>query len=371
MGVVGWSGYALALPLAMMFPTLWAFSRSRTTATIVSAAYFLVASRGLPQGVANFYASDLWPGLALWIVASLAFVIVHSTLWTDRQGKGTALRYVAAAVLMAIPPFGIAGWAHPITAAGVLFPGWGWVGLAVCAAGLIVMTTRRWPAAAIVLVGFWLWSAATWTSPGLPEGWRGVDLEQGKNLGRDTSLEQQRDLIATVKRATSKGAHVVVLPESALGFWTSTTERIWQGELTGSRVTVISGAAVIDRAGYDNVLIAISSEGGRILYRERMPVPVSMWQPWLAWSGQAGGAGAGFFTNPVVVVDGKWIAPLICYEQLILWPVIQSLLHRPDMIIAAGNGWWTSGTSIVAIQNASTTAWARLFGLPLVTSFNT
>jgi hypothetical protein len=60
---------------------------------------------------------------------------------------------------------------------------------------------------------------------------------------------------------------------------------------------VIAGAAVVARAGYDNVLVAISSDGGRILYHERMPVPVSMWQPWLAWSGQ-GGAQAGFFTNP-------------------------------------------------------------------------
>jgi hypothetical protein len=46
------------------------------------------------------------------------------------------------------------------------------------------------------------------------------------------------------------------------------------------------------------------------------------------------------------------------------------MLHRPEIIVAAGNGWWTSGTSIIAIQNASTTAWARLFDLPLVTAFN-
>jgi diguanylate cyclase (GGDEF)-like protein len=135
-------------------------------------------------------------------------------------------RYAAAAVLMAIPPFGIVGWAHPITAAGVLFPGWGWAGFGVAAAGLIVMTTRWWPAAASALAGFWLWSAATWTSPGLPEGWRGVDLEQGKNLGRGTSLEQQRDLIATVKRAAGEGARFILLPESALGFWTPTVERL-------------------------------------------------------------------------------------------------------------------------------------------------
>lgn len=354
----------------MTFPMLWAFSRSRVTAAFVSAGYFLAASRGLPHGVANFYAADLWPGILLWIVASLAFVILHAALWTDRPGQARALRYGAAAVLMAIPPFGIVGWAHPITAAGVLFPGWGWAGFGAAAAGLIVMTTRWWPAAAVILVGFWLWSAATWTGPGLPEGWTGVDLEQGKNLGRDTSLEQQRDLIATVKRAAGGDARVVVLPESSLGFWTPSVERLWKGELAGSSVIVIAGAAVVERAGYDNVLVAMSSDGTRILYRQRMPVPVSMWQPWLAWGGQGGGARAGFFTNPVVEFGGRRIAPLICYEQLIVWPVLQASLHGPDMIVAAGNGWWTSGTSIIAVQQASAAAWARLFTLPLVTAFN-
>jgi hypothetical protein len=369
-GTVGWSGNMLALPVAMFFPLLWAKSPTRVVAAVVSGGYFLAASRGLPQGVANFYASDLWPGLLLWIVASLAFVVVHTTLWTDRPGKGRALRYVAAAVLMAVPPFGIAGWAHPITAAGVLFPGWGWFGLGATAILLVIMTGRRWQIAVAVLGGLYVWSATTWTPSNVPNAWAGVDLELGKNLGRDASLEHHRGLIATVRQVADNGARVVVLPEGALGFWTPTVERYWQGELADSRVIVIAGATVIERAGYDNVLVAISSEGARILYHERMPVPASMWQPWLAWSGRGGGARAGFFTNPVVELGGQRIAPLICYEQLIVWPVLQSMLHRPDMIVAAGNGWWTSGTSIIAIQNASTTAWARLFDLPLVTALN-
>lgn len=367
---VGWSGHVLALPVAFLFPTLWAFSSSRLTAAAVSMGYFLAASRGLPQGVANFYASDLWPGLLLWVVASLTFVVVHAALWTKQPGKGRALRYLATAVVMAAPPFGIVGWAHPITAAGVVFPGWGWWGLAAAAAGLIMMTTRWWPAAAIALGGFWLWSATTWTLPSLPEGWKGVDLELGQSLGRDVTLDRHRDLVATVKHVAGEGARVVVLPESTLGFWTPTVEWFWRDELRGSAVTVIAGAAIVDPSGYDNVILAISDASAGLLYRERMPVPVSMWQPWRAWVGESGGARAHFFANPVVEIDGKRLAPLICYEQLIVWPVVQSMLHSPDLVVVTGNGWWTDGTSIVAIQKASAEAWAKLFGVPLVTSFN-
>ncbi|MCF1495026.1 conjugal transfer protein TraB [Agrobacterium vitis] len=379
-GWIAWSGNVLALPVAVLFPALWAMSPSRLTAVLVSAGYFLAASRGLPQGVANFYAADLWPGLLLWVAASLSFAGVHAALWKGqpegqstgkgRPGMGRAARYLAAAMLMGLPPLGITGWAHPLTATGVLFPGWGWWGLGAMTAGLAMMTSRYWPAAAIVLGGFWLWSAATWTSPNLPEGWKGVDLEQGEKLGRNGSLDYHRDLIATVLAAASAKTRLIVLPESALGFWTPTVARLWQQGLRGSEQTVIAGAAVLDASGYDNVMVAISAGGDRVLYRERMPVPVSMWQPWRTWAGRDGGARAHLFDNPAVEIDGNRIAPLICYEQLILWPVLQSMLHSPIAIVATANGWWTDGTSIVAIQRASVIAWANLFGLPVVTAFN-
>ncbi|RUV80854.1 conjugal transfer protein TraB, partial [Mesorhizobium sp. M1A.F.Ca.IN.020.32.1.1] len=50
-GALAWSGHVLALPVAFAFPALWASARSRIVAAFVSAAYFLAASRGLPQGV--------------------------------------------------------------------------------------------------------------------------------------------------------------------------------------------------------------------------------------------------------------------------------------------------------------------------------
>ncbi|WP_296075976.1 conjugal transfer protein TraB [uncultured Agrobacterium sp.] len=381
-GWIGWSGEVLLLPFAVVFPLLWAMAPSRTIAALVAAGYFLVASRGLPQGVANFYATDLWPGLALWVTASASFVMVHAVFWKPHGGdasgrKGTdaarAVRYLMVMVLMALPPFGITGWAHPLAAAGVLFPGWGWWGLLAMATGLTVMTTRFWPAAAIILGGLWLWSAASWTGPRLPDAWMGVDLEQAHNLGRDGSLTYHRDLIATMRRriAAHPDTHVVVLPESALGFWTPTVARVWQEGLRGSDITVIAGAAVIDPRGYDNVMVAISADAAKVLYHERMPVPGSMWQPWLQWTGRGGGAQADFFGNPAVEVDGFKVGPLICYEQLIVWPVLQSMLHAPEVIVAVGNGWWTENTSIVAIQKASSVAWARLFGLPVVMAFNT
>lgn len=369
-GTIGWSGHVLLLPAALAFPILWARAQTRSVAVLVSAGYFLAASRGLPQGVATFYSSDLWPGLLLWLCASVGFVGVHGALWTKRSGI-RPYRYLAATTLMAFPPFGVTGWAQSVTAAGVLFPGWGWWGLAAMTAGLMGLVSHMWPAVIIAFAGFWAWSAAIWTEPHIPDGWQGVDLEMGSSLGRDTSIQRHRDLIATVKVRGAGGSPTIVLPESALGFWTPTVERLWIKALAGTNASVVAGAAWVDATGYDNILVAISSAGGRVLYRERVPVPGSMWQPWRSWFGQSGGARAHLFANPVVTVGPSRVAPLICYEQLLVWPVLQSMLHDPDLILAVGNGWWTKGTPIVATQQASAIAWARLFAKPLVFSFNT
>lgn len=370
-GLSAWSGEVLALPFAVLFPALWAFAPSRWAAAGVSAGYFLAASRGLPQGVMNFYGSGLEAGIALWFAASLSFVAVHAVLWTRRRGWRPVIRYAIAAVLMSVPPFGIVGWAHPITAAGVIFPGWGWAGLASASIGLLVMTTRLWPIAILTLGGLWIWSVATWTSSKLPEGWVGVDTAFKGKEGEFASYEQQVATIEAVRTASASGAKVIVLPESALGIWTPTVESLWTQRLDDLEVVVIAGAVVVDTQGYDNVMIELSHGQHRIIYRERMPVPVSMWQPWLTWTGRAGGANAHFFENPEVETVGERIAPIICYEQLLVWPIVQSFWYSPDAVVAIGNGWWTDGTSIVAIQLTSVTAWTRLFDVSIVAAFNT
>ncbi|QEE43340.1 conjugal transfer protein TraB (plasmid) [Rhizobium sp. WL3] len=379
-GLIAWSGHVLALPTAALYPLIWSWARTRRQAGVVSAVYFLAASRGLPQGVANYYAFDIWPGLLLWLIASSAFVIVHAASWTDTVGWRKPFRFLVACILMAVPPFGIMGWAHPVTAAGVLFPGGGWWGLLAMGTILALMTTRSWRIIAVITAGFWLWSATHWTGPRLAEGFQGVDLQMGAGLGRDASLEHQRDLIALVRDNVRDDARdhardpvadmIVVLPETALGFWTPGLVRLWQRELAGSRITVVAGAARITPDGYDNVLALISPKSNDVVYRQRMPVPGSMWQPWKRLFGDGGGARAHVFANPVVRIGDRDVAVLICYEQLIVWPVLQSMLHDIDVVIAVGNGWWTEGTSILDIQRASAEAWARLFDKPLVLSFN-
>ena len=365
LGIVGWSGNPSALPLAMAFPALWSLAGSRASAAFVAAAYFLGASRGLPEGVSIFFGSDLLLGLALWVIASLAFVGVHTACWTAQDGWHRPIQYLIANALMVLPPLGIVGWANPITAAGIVFPGWGWLGLAVGMALLMLATTKhRWPAVAIVGV-FFLASVVLWVEPENRPGWVGIDTSFSAGREQYADYQQQVASIGLVKAADADGASFVVLPESALGIWTPTTEALWRESLVGMPVTVIGGGVVLQANDYENLMITVTSAGSNELYRQRMPVPISMWQPW-----SAGGAEADFFRNPVVELTGIRLAILLCYEQLLVWPVLHSIWMQPDMILATGNAWWTGSTNILPIQRAASVAWARLFNLPLTMAYN-
>lgn len=412
--VFAWNGEAIALPLALIFPLIWSRAKTRLAAALISCSYFLVASRALPLSVAEYFKADIHLGLGVWIASAFPFVLLHILLWRQEANWRRALCYALIMALTGFPPLGITGFAHPLTAAGIVLPGWGWFGLFATVILACCLVTRHWWMAALVLGVFWLWSSvpdlsskihvvSTKASPeifspasseartlalptagpaagqaALPEAWpqawlkawKGVELQMGMSLGRDPSLRHQRELVAIVEKAAGRDKSVILLPESALGLWTPARERFWKKSLESRAITVIAGATLIHADGYDNVILALDESGSRVIYRQRMPVPVSMWRPWHAWTGQSGGTPARFFDNPVVEFDGITLAPLICYEQLLLWPVLHSMVEGPDLLIVIGNGWWTAGAKIVAVQRASATAWARLFSIPLVMSFN-
>lgn len=236
--LTAWSGEPRLLPAAMLFPGLWALAPTRLASAFVAAGYFLAASRGRPQGVSNSYGAGFAARIALWIAASFPFVATHTLLWTRRSAGARMPHYMLPAILLSVPPIGIVGWALPITAAGILFPGWSWLGLGATVIGLLVMTTRFRLIATLTFGALWMWSATNWTGPGQPQGWTGIDTNFGGTYGDYAGYQQHLETIQRVQEEAARGASVVVLPESALGVWTPTIERLWTRLLQNLDVTV-------------------------------------------------------------------------------------------------------------------------------------
>ena len=163
---------------------------------------------------------------------------------------------------------------------------------------------------------------------------------------------------------------VVVLPETVL-------PRVHQGNqfaammladvsdrLIGKGSVILVGAEVAAPGRpLQNALIVLGATGGPLV--QRVPVPIGMWRPWAAESIAANPLASG-----VSQVAGRKVAYSICYEQLLVFPILISMVQKPDLILGAANDWWARDTSIPIIQAQALDLWGRLFGSAVVKATN-
>lgn len=368
LGVFAWNGHVLALGALPLLICLWRCASSRRHAFIIALAYYLAAGRGLFHGAGVFFGSSFalpsWAYSALvWIVPSIVLAGVWGVLWSNGNRP---IRLLAILFIISVPPIGVIGWASPITAAGALFPGSGWWGLIACVGALAYFAHARCPLtslAGVALVA--VLCNAVYQDRNNPQ-WLALDTSLGASHGSDDDYDRLHTLLDLVDQSSSDhpNVKVFVLPELVGGDWSMNA--LWWRR-TGSALrargqTVLIGALKpLDRnSHYLNALFSVGADGNRT-FVDRVPVPYSMWKPWTS-----GGADAFWLASGVHDFAGTRIATLICYEQLLVWPVLHSFLQAPNIIVGAANDWWARDTSISQIQLEATKAWGRLFGVPVV-----
>jgi predicted amidohydrolase len=163
---------------------------------------------------------------------------------------------------------------------------------------------------------------------------------------------------------------VTVLPETVISRWTEATEAFWEPtieELHRQRRLAVIGAglAIPDSPAYENAALIIGGQRPQA-FIQRIPVPVGMWRPF----GTSPSVPLHLGRPGMIEVAGQRVAFLICYEQLLVLPVLISAIDRPTLIVGMANQYWVRQTSIPAVQRASLMAWSRLFALPLLIAEN-
>ena len=99
---------------------------------------------------------------------------------------------------------------------------------------------------------------------------------------------------------------------------------------------------------------------------QRVPVPIAMWNPFRPDS-----AYSDWFGSGTVQIGSERAGIVVCYEQLIAWPVLMTMTKHPTVLIAPANDYWAKGTTIPMFQRTAVWSWARLFGLPCLFAVNT
>lgn len=372
------------LAFTALFPVGWIMARRSLQAFLFAFSYYTAASRGVPLGAAIFFGegAGLSAGVAMWLFSSLCLAAPWTALYYGgKKPYVSAIHYLCAIVCVTVPPVGIIGWASPLYAAGVLLPGSRWLGIA--AFGLLLPLLLVWlraarkrtgaGAVAFVFICAALFACFAESETKLPEGWMAVDTYFGK-LDRNENLHRQSLLRAAsiTEKVVSAPPDVryILLPETITGTWFGASEELWEPVgryLSLKGQTVVVGAEIYDASlRYDNALIFLGDDGG-FYYRQRVPVPVSMWVPF----GGRGTAKSHLFDSGIMrLKNGQSVLCLLCYEQFIAWPVLYSMAAEcPDMIAASANLWWGGG-SITRIRRQAVTAWALLFDLPVASASN-
>jgi apolipoprotein N-acyltransferase len=71
-----------------------------------------------------------------------------------------------------------------------------------------------------------------------------------------------------------------------------------------------------------------------------------------------------------ITINATRVAPIICYEQLLAFPVLDAMRSHPALILGVANDYWARDTTIPQLQSSSLIAWSRLFWIPVVTAVN-
>jgi apolipoprotein N-acyltransferase len=380
------------------------------------------------ESTLGYYMAGLWPmipGLqryigsaasplvpfAIWLLTAILLSVPWTVVWTDQPAQ-YIWRVPLAFVATTIPPLGIVGFISPLTSAGYLFPSTGWVGLAAVAllpGGLLAargIPPRVRSAAACLafatcgLLAFGGRVRNSVEAETIPR-WVGVNTHFG-------DLTQPfRDYAAATfiqQKAIESTARVLIFPEFIVPRWSEATEAFWRRTLDKCRArgqVLLIGAGLPSNArmtddrppfnfaasidaletgdssslgtvpasegsnpeSVENALLIVGASSGKLY--QRVPVPIGMWRPFSEVSVPLHLNGAG-----IVEIDHRRAAVLICYEEMLSFPVLVSMLHHPTAIIGISNSFSFDETTIPQYQAAAIRAWARLFRLPLFTAVN-
>ena len=402
------SAHPAGIAVSAVMPATVMCQSRRRAAYAVGAVYYAAALWPLIPGARNFFGPDVSAlvAIGMWATASLLLALPWLLVWSPCP-RQAIWRAPVGIVLTVCPPLGIIGWASPLTAAGILFPGTGWWGVFFCAVstGVLAVSPAR---TAAVLTALSVALNLSFHSPRAPVEWEAVNTTFGGVAhGNTDPIAEYADAQWIQEKALTTRAKVLIFPETVVPTWTPATDAFWQqtlAHLRASGKTILVGARIPipshdraparydfsadlaalggerlpmfsttdSRAGhrteagfpYDNALIVRGAETGA--FQQRIPVPIGMWNPLEATMARLHLNGSG-----VIDLHGQRAAVLICYEQLLTWPVLVSMVRRPTVLVAVANDYWVAGTPIPSFQLAAVRAWARLFRLPYYSAVNT
>jgi len=358
-GLLGFSGYLALLTCVTLLAVALHYTTRWYQAWFIAFIYFTCASHDLFLGIFNFTQGHWLLSVCLPVAANaliaLPFVCVP---------KFRCVGLVAAIILITIPPLGQIGWANPITAAGTLIPGLGFlsIGLFILAFCLIFIK----PKFAFAIPIFSLLTLIIPIDPTTENNHSIQPVQTSLGALMTAKLDYHLDyqVQSELMQQPFHNVDFVVYPESALGRISAPAVDRWQRYAMQINSGLIGGTErPLNDQALSNAMIYVDQSHFDVVYEARVNVPYFMQRN-----------EPGFFRNQpgqgIFHLKGSRYGGLICYEAFITWPMLVTAFYNPQAMFIISNLWWAEHTRLVEILNMISRAWQRTFNIPLYLSVN-
>jgi len=370
-----------SLLLLLLFIPLWLAFKNRWYALLFIFFTYLSWGWEIIPAIYNYFRPESTLAHTLWLatyvyliygmIATIPWLICFP--WKKKSLLSVTISFIVLMTLLTVPPFGVLLWGNPLFAAGLLFPGFSWLGLILCFVfiyGLILaLYFRRCRSIAITsLIILILLSIIDYTFLYRP----------AKTIPHWTTFSAPFNEFAfsdilrnNIKRAIQSGNKVIILPESAVNFWSLTLKEPWiklRETLAKNNVTLISGTY---RSSKEIIFDPVSTfeskhEEGFVIVKDgklyfhhlRQPLPMISWNPFSEKNVEAH-----WLNTHVFPIKKERAAIFICFEDFLPWLYITSMTQHPSVMITGINEWWNMPTS-ARKQIFVFKAWSRLINKP-------
>ncbi len=370
-----------SMGLLVLFPAAWLIWKTRLQSSLFIVSFWCFTDWEIIPDTAHFFSNEpfsLSIGVAIW----LAQAILYSAPWIlfyskDKNWLNLSLRTLSLLIILTLPPLGYFFWLNPLASSGVLFPGLGWPGL--CLTIILMLLFVITPNIKNKIVGITPISILLVTAilanlaylpPSAPKDWVAINTKLGgtpANLFEIPARESK--LISLAQQALDQNYKVIIFPENIALDWLPGTQFQWQGlnqEANNKNATIVVGAQEDLKNGSSNNLLIVLGQGNGQIYSARQPMPIGLWQPWKSETDNRHWNLPGKF-----LLQGQETGYLICYEQIVPWPILSLFLQAPypTVIISVANQWFSMPSGYLK-QSNHMRAFARLFGVATMTAVN-
>jgi hypothetical protein len=209
------TAHPVGIAASIAMPALALSQETRRQSYVAGVSYYAAALWPLIPAAKNFFGPDvaIVTAIAFWAIGSMLLALPWMLVWSPDR-RQSLWRAPLGLALTVVPPLGIVGWASPLTAAGLWFPGAAWLGLVLCAvSGGALATWPRRAAAVLAAVSLICNLFFSGDFKSLPD-WRAVNTAFGGIGHGSATVVATYEAAQWIQReALSSPAKVIVFPE--------------------------------------------------------------------------------------------------------------------------------------------------------------